>query len=98
MTDQRHQELVPATRRRLIIGALLRGLVVTTVQVVLYFPLDQPWDTGTGARLRRHAGAEGGAPRAATKIRNRRRRRSGHQVKACPSSPRSWRRASVRSM
>ena len=53
MTDQRNQELPPATRRRLIIGAVLRGLVVTTVLVVLYYllPLDQPWDTETAVRL-----------------------------------------------
>ncbi len=53
MTDQRHQELPPAKRRRLIIGAVLRGLLVTTVLVVLYYllPLDQPWDTGTAVRL-----------------------------------------------
>ena len=52
MTDQSNQEL-PAPSRRLIIGALLRGLVVTTVLVVLYYlmPLDQPWDTGTAVRL-----------------------------------------------
>ena len=52
MTDQPNQEL-SAPPRRLIIGALLRGLVVTTVLVVLYYlmPLDQPWDTGTAVRL-----------------------------------------------
>jgi hypothetical protein len=53
MTDQANQDLPPARRRRLIIGAVLRGVVVTTVLVVLYYllPLDQPWDTGTAARL-----------------------------------------------
>ena len=53
MTDQAHLELPRAKRRRLIIGAVLRGLVVTTVLVVLYYllPLDQPWDTGTAVRL-----------------------------------------------
>ena len=32
---------------------MLRGLLVTTVLVVLYYllPLDQPWDTGTAVRL-----------------------------------------------
>ena len=52
MTDQPNQEL-PAPPRRLIIGALLRGLVVTTVLVVLYYllPLDRPLDTGTVVRL-----------------------------------------------
>ena len=53
MTDQPNRELPPGTRRRLIIAAVLRGLVVTTVLVVLYYlmPLDQPWDTGTAVRL-----------------------------------------------
>jgi hypothetical protein len=53
MTDQPNQELPPAKRRRLIIGAVLRGLVVTTVLVVLYYllPLDRPLDTGTAVRL-----------------------------------------------
>jgi len=45
MTDQPNQELPPAKQRRLIGGAVLRGLVVTTVLVVLSYllPLDQPW-------------------------------------------------------
>ena len=53
MTDQPDQELPPAKRRRLIAGAVLRGLVVTTVLVVLYYvlPLDQPWNTGTAVGL-----------------------------------------------
>jgi voltage-gated potassium channel len=53
MTDQPHQELPAAKRRRLIVGAVLRGLVVTTVLVVLYYllPLDRPWDTDTALRL-----------------------------------------------
>jgi Ion channel len=53
MTDQRDQELPGATRRRLIIGAVLRGVVVTTVLVVLYYllPLDRPWDSDTAVRL-----------------------------------------------
>ncbi len=53
MTDQRDQELPRATPRRLIIGAVLRGLVATIVLVVLYYllPLDRPWDTGTAVRL-----------------------------------------------
>ena len=53
MTDQPDQELPPAKRKRLIIGAVLRGLVVTTVLVVLYYllPLDRPLDTGTAVRL-----------------------------------------------
>ena len=53
MTDQPNQELPPAKRRRLIFRAVLRGLLTTTVLVVLYYllPLDQPWDTGTAVRL-----------------------------------------------
>ena len=53
MTNQPNQDLPPAKRRRLIIGAVLRGLLVTTVLVILYYllPLDQPWDTGTAVRL-----------------------------------------------
>jgi voltage-gated potassium channel len=53
MTDQPDQELPPAKRKRLIIGAVLRGLVVATVLVVLYYllPLDRPLDTGTAVRL-----------------------------------------------
>ena len=53
MTDQPDQELPPAQRRRLILRAVLRGLVVTTVLVVLYYllPLDRPLDTSTTVRL-----------------------------------------------
>ena len=53
MTDQPNQELPSARRRRLIIGAVLRGLAVTTVLVVLYYllPLDRPWDTDTAVRV-----------------------------------------------
>ena len=53
MTDQPHQELPAAKRRRLIIWAVLRGVATTTALVVLYYvlPLDQPWDTGTAVRL-----------------------------------------------
>jgi hypothetical protein len=53
MIDQRQQELSTAKRRRLIFWAVLRGLVVTTALVVLYYllPLDQPWDTATAVRL-----------------------------------------------
>ena len=53
MTNQPNQDLPPAKRRRLIIGAVLRGLLVTTVLVILYYllPLDQPWDTATAVRL-----------------------------------------------
>ena len=53
MTDQRHQAVPAAKRRRLIIGAVLRGLMVTTVLVVLYYllPLDRPWDSDTAVHL-----------------------------------------------
>ena len=53
MTDQHHLELPAAKRRRLILRAVLRGLLVTTALVALYYllPLDQPWDTGTAVRL-----------------------------------------------
>src|SRR6266487_6265944 len=53
MTDRPIQELPPAKRKRLIFRAVLRGLLVTTALVVLYYllPLDQPWDTGTAVRL-----------------------------------------------
>ena len=52
MTDQPDQ-VPPAKRRRLIIGAVLRGLAVTTVLVVLYYllPLDRPLDTSGAARI-----------------------------------------------
>jgi hypothetical protein len=53
MTDRPNQELPPAPPRRLIFRAVLRGLLITTVLVVLYYllPLDQPWDTATAVRL-----------------------------------------------
>ena len=53
MAGQPNQELPPAKRRRLIIRAVLRGLVVTTVLVALYYlaPLNRPLDTGTALRL-----------------------------------------------
>ena len=53
MINQPDQELPPAKRRRLIFRAVLRGLLVTTVLVVLYYllPLDRPLDTGTVVRL-----------------------------------------------
>ena len=53
MTDQRDQELPSGQRRRLIVWAVLRGVVVTTALVVLYYllPLDRPWETGTALRL-----------------------------------------------
>jgi hypothetical protein len=53
MTDRPNQELPPAPPRRLIFRAVLRGLLITTVLVVLYYllPLDRPLDTGTAVRL-----------------------------------------------
>src|SRR5437773_1628990 len=53
MADQPTQELPPAKQRRLISRAVLRGLLVTTALVALYYllPLDRPLDTGTAIRL-----------------------------------------------
>ena len=47
------QELPPAKRRRLIIRAVLRGVLVTAALVVLYYelPLDRPWGSDTAVRL-----------------------------------------------
>ena len=43
----------PSPPRRIIYWSVLRGLLVATVLVVLYYllPLDRPLDTDTGARL-----------------------------------------------
>ena len=45
--------LPPAKRRRLVFWAVLRGVLSTTVLVVLYYvlPLDQPWNANTAARI-----------------------------------------------
>jgi voltage-gated potassium channel len=53
MTDQPGQEMPSAKRRRLVVRAVLRGLLSTTVLVVLYYllPLDRPWDASTAVRL-----------------------------------------------
>ena len=53
MTNQLYQELPPAQRRRLIFRAVLRGLLGTTVLVVLYYvlPLDKPWNGDTAVRV-----------------------------------------------
>ncbi len=58
MTDQRYQDLPPAKRRRLIVWAALRSLLVAAVLVVLYYvlPLDRPWDSDTWIRLLVFAG------------------------------------------
>ncbi len=53
MTGERYQDLPPAQRRRLIIWAVLRTLLIAAVLVVLYYllPLDRRWDSDTAARL-----------------------------------------------
>ena len=53
MTDERYQDLPPAKRRRLILWAGLRSVLVATVLAVLYYvlPLDRPWDSDTAIRL-----------------------------------------------
>ena len=53
MTDKPGSEQRPANRRRLIFWAVVRGLVFTTVLVVLYYllPMDRPLDAGTVVRL-----------------------------------------------
>ena len=44
MAGDPYEEVVPAKRRRLIFRTVLRGLLITTVLVVLYYllPLDRP--------------------------------------------------------
>jgi voltage-gated potassium channel len=53
MTDEHHQDLTPAKRRRLILRAGLRSVLTATVLVVLYYvlPLDRRWDSDTAIRL-----------------------------------------------
>ena len=53
MTGERSQELPPAQRRRAIVWAVLRSLLIAAVLVVLYYvlPLDRPWDSDTAVRL-----------------------------------------------
>jgi len=53
MAGDPYHELPPAKRRRIIFWAVLRGLLTTTVLMVLYYllPMDKPWDTGTAVRL-----------------------------------------------
>jgi voltage-gated potassium channel len=53
MASEPYQELPRARRRRLIFWAVPRGLLTTTVLVVLYYmlPLDRPWDADTAVRL-----------------------------------------------
>ena len=53
MTGERYQDLPPAKRRRLLVRAALRSVLVATVLVVLYYvlPLDRGWDSDTAVRL-----------------------------------------------
>ena len=53
MAGDAYQELPRAKRRRLIVRAVLRSLLTTTVPVVLYYllPLDRPWNADTAIRL-----------------------------------------------
>lgn len=52
MTTDPHQELPAAKRRRLIYGAVLRGLLTAIVLVVLYYVLpDRSWNDRTALRI-----------------------------------------------
>jgi voltage-gated potassium channel len=53
VTGERYQDLPPTQRRRLIVSAVLRSLLIAAVLVVLYYvlPLDRPWDSDTAVRL-----------------------------------------------
>jgi voltage-gated potassium channel len=53
MAGDAYPELSPSKRRRLIIQGVLRGLLYTTVLVVLYYmlPLDRQWSADTAVRL-----------------------------------------------
>ena len=53
MTDQPYYQLSSAQRRRLVFRAVLRGVLTTTVLVVLYYvlPLDQPLTADTAVRV-----------------------------------------------
>ena len=53
MTDGRYQDLPTPQRRRLIVRAVLRSLLIAAVLVVLYYvlPLDRRWDSDTAVRL-----------------------------------------------
>ena len=53
MTNVQYQGLPAARRRRLVFRAVLRGVLTTTVLVVLYYvlPLDRPWDSDTAVRV-----------------------------------------------
>ena len=52
MTDQHYHDLPPAKRRRLILWAALRSVLIAAVLVLYYLlPLDRPWDSATWIRL-----------------------------------------------
>ena len=53
MAGDAYPELPRTKRRHLIVRAVLRSLLTTTVLVVLYYllPLDRPWNAGTVVRL-----------------------------------------------
>ncbi len=52
-TDDGSHDLPSAKRKRLIVWAVLRSLLIAAVLVVLYYllPLDRPWDSDTAVRL-----------------------------------------------
>ena len=53
MTDENYQDLPSAKRRRLILRAALRSVLIAAVLVVLYYvlPLDRRWDSDTAVPL-----------------------------------------------
>jgi voltage-gated potassium channel len=53
MSDEHYQGLTPARRRRLILWAGVRSVLIAAVLVVLYYvlPLDRRWDSDTAIRL-----------------------------------------------
>ena len=53
VTSDSYEELPLAKRRRLMARAALRGLLVTTLLVVLYYqlPLHQHWGVNAGVRV-----------------------------------------------
>jgi voltage-gated potassium channel len=53
MTVEHYQDLAAAKRRRLILQAGVRSVLIAAVLVVLYYvlPLDRPWDSDTAVRL-----------------------------------------------
>ena len=53
MTNQPYYQLLPAQRRRLVLRAVLRGVLSAAALVVLYYvlPLNQPWNGDTAVRI-----------------------------------------------